>query len=286
MQNIEVSEGLTIGGAPPLKQDAIDKLQNQIIAPIQYLWVDSIDGNDNNDGLTASTPVETLDKAVSLINPDIPEIYIRVTNARTTETDKNYSYHLSKAIVSGSSNQRRITITLKNWYNDYKKPTLTIDVSRVRDGGVESANYYVDGTIIISGFENVTIAGLAIDTTQNFEEKDGNTQLLLFKCSNLDISNTNLKMNNGFIIANNGNVNLVLNAFDTRETTNSYLFSSQYSIPHIKKNINNNEETVFTPDDSRVYCITQTMPGSYRPNGTNNKFLYKTAVSIYPVITE
>ena len=209
MQNIEVSEGLTIGGAPPLKQDAIDKLQNQIIAPIQYLWVDSIDGNDNNDGLTASTPVETLDKAVSLINPDIPEIYIRVT-----------------------------------------------------------------------------IAGLAIDTTQNIEEKDGNTQLLLFKCSNLDISNTNLKMNNGFIIANNGNVNLVLNAFDTRETTNSYLFSSQYSIPHIKKNINNNEETVFTPDDSRVYCITQTMPGSYRPNGTNNKFLYKTAVSIYPVITE
>lgn len=98
VDNIEVSEGLTIGGAPPLKQEAIDKLQSQIIAPSQDIYVDQKNGNDNNDGTTQATAVRTLDKAVSLITKNIPTLTIHLTTYTEPENQIYNTFNISEPI--------------------------------------------------------------------------------------------------------------------------------------------------------------------------------------------
>ena len=133
VQNIDVSEGLTIGGAPPLKQDAIDKLQNQIIAPVQNIYVDQKDGSDSNDGTSLQKAVRTLDKAVSLIKP-----YVKTTviNLKIYEEDYNEQYNtfgISKPIYGGDTtlidgNIGKIitSLTIKAMYTSSKKTAKII----------------------------------------------------------------------------------------------------------------------------------------------------------------
>lgn len=98
MDSIEVSDSLTIGGAEPLGQDAIDKLQAQIIAPSQTLYVDQKNGNDNNDGTTQATAVRTLDKAVSLIRKNIPTLTINLTTYTEPENQIYNTFNISEPI--------------------------------------------------------------------------------------------------------------------------------------------------------------------------------------------
>lgn len=67
VDTIEVSDTLTIGGAPSLGQDAIDKLQAQIINPTQDIYIDQKNGDDDNDGKSVEKAFRTLDKAISSI---------------------------------------------------------------------------------------------------------------------------------------------------------------------------------------------------------------------------
>lgn len=110
VDTIQVKENLYIGDYNPADQDkqnaltaeALQKLQDQIIAPTQNIYVDQKDGNDDNDGTALSKAVRTLDKAVSLIRP-----YVKTTvlNLRTYEEDYNSQYNtfgLSKPIYGGN----------------------------------------------------------------------------------------------------------------------------------------------------------------------------------------
>lgn len=98
VDTIEVSDSLTIGGAPPLQQDAIDKLQSQIIAPSQDIYVDQKNGNDDNDGTTQATAVRTLDKAVSLITKNIPTLTINLTTYTEPENQIYNTFNISEPI--------------------------------------------------------------------------------------------------------------------------------------------------------------------------------------------
>lgn len=133
VDSIEVSDSLTIGGAKPLGKDAIDKLQAQIIAPIQNIYVDQKNGDDSNDGTTLLTAVRTLDKAVSLIKP-----YVKTTviNLKVYEEDYNEQYNtfgINKPIYGGNTtlidgNIGKIitSLTIKATYTSSKKTAKII----------------------------------------------------------------------------------------------------------------------------------------------------------------
>lgn len=98
MDSIEVSDSLTIGGAKPLGQDAIDKLQAQIIAPNQYLYVDQKNGNDNNTGNNWDNALQSIDKALTLIKLYTDTVVINL-RTYTNESDLIYNtYHVSAPI--------------------------------------------------------------------------------------------------------------------------------------------------------------------------------------------
>lgn len=98
VDSIEVSDSLTIGGAEPLKQDAIDKLQAQIISPTQTIYIDQKTGNDDNDGTTQSKAVRTLDKAVSLVKPYTDTVKFMLLTYIEAENQMYNTFNISNPI--------------------------------------------------------------------------------------------------------------------------------------------------------------------------------------------
>lgn len=180
VDTIEVSDSLTIGGAPPLGQDAIDKLQNQIINPTQTIYVNAINGNDNNDGSSALNAVKTLNKANSLIKSNVNSITIVLNN---DTADIEYAFD-NNCFISKSNSS--ITITIQDYngsiYNG-KKPIIKLDFAQMSTG---TLNQYRVGYFLCSGFEDVSITGVKIrypeDATIN-ESKYARQMIL--SCSTL-----------------------------------------------------------------------------------------------------
>lgn len=90
-----MSEGLTIGGAPPLGQDAIDRLQAQIIAPSQTLYIDNINGSDENGDATFVNPIRTIDRAIELAKDNIGILSLIL---RIRDNDEQNIYTMTRPI--------------------------------------------------------------------------------------------------------------------------------------------------------------------------------------------
>ena len=109
VDTIQVKENLYIGDYNPADQDkqnaltaeALQKLQDQIIAPSQIIYVDCKNGNDENDGSTYEKRVRTLDRAIDLIRTSIPYVNL-VLNSYAD--DRLNTYTISKPILGGITN--------------------------------------------------------------------------------------------------------------------------------------------------------------------------------------
>lgn len=151
VDTIEVSNSLTIGGAPPLGQDAIDKLQDQIIAPQQTIYVDQKNGNDNNDGTTSDKAFRTLNKAIASIRQDIPTLTINL-KTYTEEKDRMYNtFYLDEPI---------------NFSNTYQSPYRAIRVSKQFSISATWENYISNNIVakIVAPYGKVS-TGDKIDNT-------------------------------------------------------------------------------------------------------------------------
>ena len=161
-------------------QDSIDKLQAQIINPIQTIYVNAINGNDNNDGSSALNAVKTLNKANSLIKSNVNSITIVLNN---DTADIEYAFD-NNCFISKSNSSIAITIQDYNGsiYNG-KKPIIKLDFAQMSTG---TPNQYRVGYFLCSGFENVSITGVKIrypeDATIN-ESKYARQMIL--SCSTL-----------------------------------------------------------------------------------------------------
>ena len=224
VDTIEVSDSLTIGGAPPLGQDAIDKIQAQIIAPSQVLYVDQKNGNDNNDGTTQATAVRTLDKAVSLITKNIPTLTINLTTYTEPENQIYNTFNISKPI--DNNNLKVDTFRLLGTWETYRTEHIVAKIivpygkieTGIYDYSVEPAEQYYqwgrffiekantiylqsvlfefsDDTIDSEKYRNSIVYGLE----KSFQIRDlyGNTMTLKNNCSIINVySQTNIDIIN------------------------------------------------------------------------------------------
>jgi hypothetical protein len=179
VDNIEVSEGLTIGGAPPLKQEAIDKLQSQIIAPSQDIYVDQKNGNDNNDGTTQATAVRTLDKAVSLITKNIPTLTINLTTYTEPENQIYNTFAISKPI--DNSALKVDTFRLVGAWDTYRTEhiiaKIIVPYGKVSTGIVDYSSsspekYYQWGRFFIVNPINVYLQSVMFEFSDDTLDKD------------------------------------------------------------------------------------------------------------------
>ena len=179
VDTIEVSDSLTIGGAPPLGQDAIDKIQTQIIAPSQVLYVDQKNGNDNNDGTTQATAVRTLDKAVSLITKNIPTLTINLTTYTKPENQIYNTFNISKPIDNSALkvDTFRLVGTWDTYRTEHIIAKIIVPYGKVSTGVADYSSgspveYYQWGRFFIEKPINVYLQSVMFEFSDDTLDKD------------------------------------------------------------------------------------------------------------------
>lgn len=184
VKEVQVTDRLLIGEVDPAKPDTsnfltkddLQKLQNQIINPVQDIYVDSINGSDENDG-TASNPFKTLDKAASEIKTYISSINIHLandidgqeyafTNNLFRSKNNNSLYITNTNYNAGTSKQKRAVIvpTFVKYYtghmNDYNVGyILTKGFSRINFDSIKIK--YPNEAVISDKYSNQLLQGVS-----------------------------------------------------------------------------------------------------------------------------
>lgn len=159
VDNVQVMDRLLIGEIDPAHPDTsnfltpedLQKIQNQIIAPQQTIYVDQKNGNDNNDGTTSDKAFRTLNKAIASIRQDIPTLTINL-KTYTEEKDRMYNtFYLDEPI---------------NFTNTYQSPYRAIRVSKQFSISATWENYISNNIVakIVAPYGKVSI-GDKIDNT-------------------------------------------------------------------------------------------------------------------------
>ena len=238
MQNIEASEGLTIGGAPPLKQDAIDRLQAQIISPTQTIYIDQKTGNDDNDGTTQSKAVRTLDKAVSLVKPYTDTVKFMLLTYIEAENQMYNTFNISNPINNETLHINNMMF-IGTWEN-YRTNQIVAKIiipygsapTGVYDYSVSPAKEYRSwGHVFLINPNSVSFQSVVPIFPENVSTDTS-------KNVNTVIHN----LNNSFLFVDNNNVTLELKSnchfFNLRGITN--IGTIHFGISNTSKNGGNN----------------------------------------------
>lgn len=166
VNEVQVTDRLLIGEVDPahpdtsnfLTKDDLQKLQDQIIAPNQSIYVNAINGNDDNDGTSSSKAVRTLNKAYELIKKTVPEITIFLYNGQEGITYEAYPLDMVDEGYSTEQLNFKVLTTSSNTI----KPTIRLNFGQVKGrGGYDKTGKYghpmVFGNIFVQGTSNLYI---------------------------------------------------------------------------------------------------------------------------------
>nr|DAP82602.1 MAG TPA: tail collar fiber protein [Caudoviricetes sp.] len=159
VDSVQVNDRLMIGEIDPAHPDTsnfltpedLKKIQDQIIAPQQTIYVDQKNGNDNNDGTISNKAFRTLNKAIASIRQDIPTLAINL-KTYTEEKDRMYNtFYLDEPI---------------NFSNTYQSPYRAIRVSKQFSISATWENYISNNIVakIVAPYGKVS-TGDKIDNT-------------------------------------------------------------------------------------------------------------------------
>lgn len=274
VDSIEVSDQLTIGGAPPLGQDAIDKLQNQIVNPVQYIYVDSINGSDENDG-TASNPFKTLDKAASAIKNDVKTINIILANDVDGE-----EYPFTNTCFL-SKNNENIYITNKNYQHGINKTKRAVMIPAFIKYYTNNANDYIVGYILIKGFQKVFLDSIKIKYSSDTNITDKySTQMIQgvtdFSGTCIDIT----LIDKSIFVAPNSMSSFVIDNSKITGTNTSYLLQGNILVTTIK-NLDNDESNWTTWLNSSNYVLSNLSQSRSSITGINSEKIKSDCHALY-----
>lgn len=278
VDNIEVSEGLTIGGAPPLKQDAIDKLQSQIIAPSQDIYVDQKNGNDNNDGTTQATAVRTLDKAVSLITKNIPTLTIHLTTYTEPENQIYNTFTISKPI--DNNNLEVDTFRLMGTWEPYRTKHIVAKIivpygkmeTGIYDYSVEpEEQYYQWGRFFIGKANTIYLQSVLFEFSDDTIDSEKYRNSIVyglkksFQIRDLHGNTMTLKNNCSIINAyNQTNIDIINFDADNATVTGTSLIIDDSNSKRYKTDPKTNPDTEYVSGGAAGGLITK-----YINNGVN-----------------
>ena len=248
VDSIEVSEGLTIGGAPPLGQDAIDKLQNQIIASRQDIYVNADYGNDYTGNGTVNYPFATLDKAISIIKPTIQNVYIWIINNKPdleytiTPHDFGEIDYLYIGVTDGTKlmvNNYRAKIKVK-----YGKLTGNQHVS-----GNVLKQAYIYGTVMIKGVNTVRLVGLDITVETGYDDNTKFCPVLFFGVTNLSVGRTFITANRILMFNQKVGGSIMINDISSYNLGTRYIVTGNRPVESLEDPVINPDTTIFPADN-------------------------------------
>lgn len=162
----------------------MQKLQDQIINPYQYIYVDAINGNDSNDGTSWDKAIKTLDNAYNIMKANVPQITIYLNN---DVADTEYSF-TKQAFWNKNNTQIRIAPkTLTKERMPIIKPCVCKTLANTTNG-------YRIGYILIFGFENVILNYIKIQYPDDAEIIDKYSEQLIWEAQTLQIDSCEINL--------------------------------------------------------------------------------------------
>lgn len=207
VDTIQVKENLYIGDYNPADQDkqnaltaeALQKLQDQIIAPEQNIYVSNNGSDETGDG-TRSKPYKTIDKAGENIKEGVPKINIRIIDDTGT-----IPFYISQCIRPKTGN---INLTIMGNNQEYninqqKRIQIYVNPSKYFDYTFQEKTWNVYGYFIAFNWENITITALEIHPPTGITAPSSPYQPNIEKYNRQLFQSYNLTINYSLITLNN-----------------------------------------------------------------------------------
>lgn len=251
VDSLDIKNNFTVAGGTPVTGDDLQKVQDQIIAPNQYLYVDSTNGSDETGDGSAGNPYKTINKAYTAIKNGVPNITFMLEN--TTQKD----YVVTGMDFANKNNLTKITFKPKYWdalhkttanliINYGKIPYTTIVQNEV------TKTSYAWGTVLCrASGKKIHFMGINISVQKGYT--DSKYASYLFECSEVKFHSCSLNLGSiGIMLSRN----ITGNVFDfesgklTGCTGLFVVYSSASSIDDPSVNANNINYPIDTMDTS------------------------------------
>lgn len=159
VDSLDIKNNFTVAGGTPVTGDDLQKVQDQIIAPSQTLYVSNNGSDETGDG-TITKPYKTIDFTATKINYYVPTVTIVIDNDCE---NLNYSMH---PIDFWGKQTESFSITITNWEKiskgDEFKPKLTINKGKAFIAYHGSIQLFGWGNFIASNIDTVSISCMNI----------------------------------------------------------------------------------------------------------------------------
>lgn len=174
--------------------DLIQDLYNKVYQPSQTIYVDAVNGNDNNDGSTDQKPVKTMDKAVELIKVGVTTvtIYLRAYSTNNTVYNMTKTINCGSAInIPRNSEPKKITnLNIATEWTDYAqhnyRAKLVIPYGCVWFGQYDShGNIFSFGNILAHSATSINLNRLIIDMSNpTIQDRNKSLNAIVVKTTN------------------------------------------------------------------------------------------------------
>lgn len=251
VDSLDIKNNFIVAGGTPVTGDDLQKVQDQIIAPEQHLYIDSINGSDEIGDGRVKNPYKTINKAYTAIKTGVPIVIFELDN--TTQKD----YVVTGMEFSGMGNLERIIFKPKNW-DTLHRTTVNLIVQygklpydTVVKEGVPKTSYAWGTVLLRATGKEVNFVGINISVQEGYTDSKYASYLL--ECKNLNFNTCSLNLGSlGIMLSRQ----VLGNSFDFESgklegSTGLFLVSSSAnSIDDPSININNINYPIDTLDTS------------------------------------
>ena len=192
----------------------MQKIQDQIIAPSQTIYVAPY-GNDDNDGTVPEKAVKTLDRAIELARDNIPELNIIIFPNPTDEGNiiqLSQPIYCEKDLYRYPTSKKLKNISITTDYNallanNFKMPKIKIPFGYKWFGQYLNKegkpNVYAFGNFFILNCDKVTLNYLELDASAPYNaNSDYFLNALFINTHNISINSTKITLGKDTALVN------------------------------------------------------------------------------------
>ena len=239
-------------------QDAIDKIQAQIISPEQVFYV-SNNGSDSNDGTTLSKAFKTFSPIFENIKRDVPALQIYIDN---NCDDLNYvlpqPFDFNSQIGKSGTQGKSLTISMTNYdlaINKDNRATIYVPYGKAFSNWSNSARYDYYGNILASSCISITLTGVNIKL-QN--KNENNYSGFLLNSPNITISRSSIELQTYDLSNTFWNNSIVgINILGDSEITGSGYLINASSVNRYTTDPSLSEQTTEQTEEISTLAVTQ-----------------------------
>ena len=233
MDSLDIKNNFTVAGGTPVTGEDLQKVQDQIIAPEQNIYVSNNGSDETGDG-TRSKPYKTIDKVSENIKEGVPKINIRIIDDTGT-----IPFYISKCIrpKTGNTNLTIMGDSQEYNINQQKRIQIYVNPSSYFEYTYQNKTWNAYGYFIASNWNDINIVALEIHPPIGIDAPSSPYQPTAEKYNRQLFNSYNLTIKYSLITLNNnclwrpGTLNCFLsNIFSTiNQQSDFYIINAYYN---------------------------------------------------------